>query len=104
MAVLHTPLHLWFSAKRRHKPNALLMHTYMLLETRRKENHCGQHYCEACVHQEGEHDLWNFVAPENGSVYVCLPPVDRLWASNALVQYLGNYLNKILSSSRHHSD
>lgn len=70
MAVLHTPLHLWFSAKRRHKPNALLMHTNMLLETRGKENHCGRHYCEACVHQEGEHDLWNFVAPENGSVCV----------------------------------
>lgn len=45
-----------------------------------------------------------FVAPENGSVSVCLPPVDRLWASNDLVQNLKNYLNKILSSSRHHSD
>lgn len=80
------------------------MHTYVSLETKRKENHCGRHYCEACAHQEGEHELRNFVAPENGSVYVCLLPVDRLWASNALVQYLENYLNKILSSSRHHSD
>lgn len=63
-----------------------------------------KHYCVAHVHQWGEHEVRNFVAPEGGSVHVCLTTVGGLQASNALGRYLENSFHKILSSTMLHFD